>query len=795
MRNRLWALMVIASLLLLVLSPAVGAMPPNTDKITQALIDRGQIPAGATEDEVEAFVAGYLAKKLDMSSKPSAKPTGVVDVFEAGGDANPNLTMPYIHRIRNHVEQQLQAGSGFLRGRRIGQDVYVPPAVPQQYTGELREGELLVLLGEYADVTHNSLPQPGPENNADFWTSDFSRDHYREMLFTPGGYTTPEGLHLASMCDFYLEQSAGSYTVDGDVYGWFQVSQPAAHYGDDDPEGGHDNLLPGTPRDFIRELAIAGIEAGIPWHEYDKEDPMDLDMDGDLDEPDGIVDHLVIVHAGAGQEAGGGAQGDDAIWSHSSSVGPWLVSSQGGGPLWDGTAIYNYIIQPEDGAAGVFCHEYGHDLGLPDLYDTIYSGEASPGFWSIMASGSWLGQPLGTRPCSFTTWGRMVLGGLHGGQWVQPTTIDLEDLADGDMYFYLDQATTFGQNAQAIKVNLPEKEFKLNDPYSGSWEWYSQKGDEMDHSVLRAIDLTAASTATLDFWTWYDIEYHWDYAFVQVSTDGGATWTSLETPRTTYDYDAGCMESIIANLPGYTGSSGGWVNEVIDLSAYCGQEILLQFRYMTDWAVQMTGFFADDIAVYADGNLVFFDDVETEDPAWTTHGFVRHQGKGYKPHYYMLELRNYHGSDASLAYPYNFYGPPSTVEWFNYDPGVLLWYRDMTFTENWVGEHPGQGFMLAVDAHPSPMIEPIYGAPWRSRIQVHDATFSTERGFDISLSKYGKTKTYEAKQAQPCFDDGHSYWSSKAPDNSVIVPEYGLVFRVIGIAEDGSSALVGIGLK
>ncbi|PAF12328.1 hypothetical protein CHH61_25080, partial [Shouchella clausii] len=64
---------------------------------------------------------------------------------------------------------------------------------------------------------------------------------------------------------------------------------------------------------------------------------------------------------------------------------------------------WDYTIEPEDGAAGVFAHEYGHDLGLPDEYDTIYSGAGEPvEFWSIMSAGSWAGKIPGTEPTGFS---------------------------------------------------------------------------------------------------------------------------------------------------------------------------------------------------------------------------------------------------------------------------------------------------------------------------------------------------------------------------------------------------------
>ena len=126
--------------------------------------------------------------------------------------------------------------------------------------------------------------------------------------------------------------------------------------------------------------------------------------------------------------------------------------------------------------------------------------------------------------------------------------------------------------------------------------WYStMSGALEDVSIIGTFDLPEAPV-TLTFDTYYDIEDYWDFGFVQVSTDGD-TWISLENPDTTYEYDPAALPDIIANLPGFTGWSAGWVPESFDLSAYAGMSVMLRFRYMTDWATQYSGWWVDNIAI------------------------------------------------------------------------------------------------------------------------------------------------------------------------------------------------------
>ena len=82
--------------------------------------------------------------------------------------------------------------------------------------------------------------------------------------------------------------------------------------------------------------------------------------------------------------------------------------------------------------------------------------------------------------------------------------------------------------------------------------------------------------------TLYDIEEGWDFGMAQVSTDGGATWKSLQLTDATSDHDPDAEARITDQLPGLTGSSGSWKTETADLSAYAGQDVLIDFRYMTD---------------------------------------------------------------------------------------------------------------------------------------------------------------------------------------------------------------------
>lgn len=145
---------------------------------------------------------------------------------------------------------------------------------------------------------------------------------------------------------------------------------------------------------------------------------------------------------------------------------------------------------------------------------------------------------------------------------------------------------------------------------------YSGYGNLMDNWLIVPLDLTSVSSATLTLDHYYDIEDYWDFGFVQVSTDGGHTWTSLwdNEGLMTDQTDPDAHPKVKANVPGFTGWSGWFVTSTFDLSPYTGQNIYLAFRYITDWAILYDAWYIDEILVVGDGIPIFDHDGSSTDP-------------------------------------------------------------------------------------------------------------------------------------------------------------------------------------
>lgn len=165
------------------------------------------------------------------------------------------------------------------------------------------------------------------------------------------------------------------------------------------------------------------------------------------------------------------------------------------------------------------------------------------------------------------------------------------------------------------------------EPYSGSMVWWGGREQESDATLSRDFDLTGLEKATLTFYTWYDIEAGYDYAYVAVSTDGWR-WTALSGQTTS----AGNPNGI--NLgPGYSGRSGGWIQERIDLTAYAGQKVQVRFEYVTDDGPLRPGFLLDDIEI---PELGYRHDAESGDGGWRAGGFLRQAN--VLPQSWLLQL-------------------------------------------------------------------------------------------------------------------------------------------------------------
>ncbi|MEV4184783.1 immune inhibitor A domain-containing protein [Streptosporangium canum] len=620
---------------------------------------------------------------------------------------------------------------------------------------------------------HNKIPDPASlprKDNNSFWVPDFSPEHFNKMLYSKEGITQRvrpdltdprdgrKGIDISkhTMKNMYEEMSKGAYTVSGQASPWIKVPHSEAYYGAracgkeiQDMSGHPSNPLgPGQLAiDAVNTLAAA--DPNFPWADYDVEDVADSDGDGNFAEPDGVVDHLVLVHAGKDKSSDGGAEGPYAIWAHSSAVaGGYQVPGKN-------VKISNYIVQPEDSGVGVFAHEYGHDLGLPDLYDTSGQASSAVDFWDLMSSGSHSGPIFQSMPTHMGLWDKWILG------WANPKVFNPGDRA---------RAVTVGQTSRTpkltedgLRVNLTSAPLAMVEPHSGTKALWSNLDQEWaDAKITRDVQVPAGTDVKFWLWNNYEIEEDWDFGFVEVSADGGATYTQQKVYT-----EGGALVSTDDGYPdpnknlvkfgnkkyGLTGNTNGWRHDYVDLAPFAGKTVKLRLTYDTDAAFSPRGWHADDFSLTDGAQTVWSDDVEGGLNGWTpsggtftnTHGqgWVVNDGQREVSRFYLAEWRNFDGFDKGLQHAYDTnYSRDGAwkVEKFKYNaPGLLVWYRDSTFVNNSLVNNlelppsiGSKGTLMIVDSHYEPLRRTGVAAEkdgelrdnLQGRVQTGNAAFS-----------------------------------------------------------------------
>jgi len=237
-----------------------------------------------------------------------------------------------------------------------------------------------VLLGKYADA-------PG---------TFFSATDFQNLLFD----NNPTG----SMKEYYDEISYGNFTLDGSTGGWYQSSYTMSQAKD-------------NARLYVSEIAQLA-DADFDYSQYDNDGPDNIPNSGD---DDGYVDGIAVVYSGCGAEW---YPGNNNLWPHCSSLGSYAYTTNDISANGNYIIVSSYFVSPELYGGGdcntnlirpmgVYAHEFGHILGLPDLYDRDDSSEGI-GYWCLMAAGSWNGV-AGDTPAHMSTWCKKEMG------WLNPT--------------------------------------------------------------------------------------------------------------------------------------------------------------------------------------------------------------------------------------------------------------------------------------------------------------------------------------------------------------------------------------
>jgi immune inhibitor A len=222
----------------------------------------------------------------------------------------------------------------------------------------------------------------------------------------------------------------------------------------------------------------------------------------------------------------------------------------------------------------------------------------------------------------------------------------------------------------------------------------------------------------------------------------------------------------------------------------------LRWSYVTDGGVALSGFQVDNITLAGTD----IGDAET-DADWTFDGFRTTTGTEDQSflNAYIVDNRQYVGRDKLLTHIYNFGNraeQPNWVDFLRNEPGALISYWDTSYSDNNVGDHPGHGQILPVDAHPN--FVHAGSDLMRNKVQTFDSTFSRKPTTRQTFRQLGVSKTVKAQAAQPVFNDKVDYWydfdEHGTGDHpgfyepewmSVNVPKTGTTIKVMKVSKSG----------
>lgn len=609
-----------------------------------------------------------------------------------------------------------------LRFDQLGHPQVKSDSIRPVEAGPERPHRLLILPVQFSDKGYDRFAgDPEQERR--------NRDYFQDLLFAGGVEDPREG----TLSHYYWHQSRGRYNITGDIVPVVQLDKPLHYYGR--PVQNSDGSWRNDER--ATQLVVDALQAAytaapdFPWGDYDLWDPTDFDGDGNRDEPDGYLDHFIMIVAGKGQSSCQGlykldeklsvtAQPDafehlngveqdcaDRIWPHRFTIsrnlgqGPAVdgaVNARGGVDIGNGLWVLDYNMQSEYTEVATFIHEFGHSLGLPDIYARQTNN--STGSWEAMSA------TTSPDPQELSTWSRMVLG------WLKPCVVPPPGAGggrEGSLYLKTmndwagregtaaEEGTATEENTatedapcDAAMVILPPKyrDIELGPLAAGNGARaaYSGQGNDMHRSLGRRFDLRGvAADAPLELGldTWFEIESEWDYLYVEAAAPGEPFRRLLPVDKA----EIGDRNSVMpatkghegpGSRPGFTGRSGDadgdgkvesapgcdpaservmaedrigrtatnpceaaqWVHATFDLSPWRGREVMVRFSYFTDMASVENGALIDNITLPA---LGFSEDFESgEITGWDNKGFTLSGGSHHLavPHYYLLEYRD-----------------------------------------------------------------------------------------------------------------------------------------------------------
>jgi len=306
------------------------------------------------------------------------------------GSSEAHVTSAYDYKV-GKISTETLSIEKHIHDDKIVDRFKIPPVSIEAVTGD---EEVLVLLVDFSDKSHDT---------------SHSTDDYKEMLFDDTG---------DSMRNYFEEVSYDKLHLSGFVSKWYTVPDKLKDY---------NTATKGVNRSLIEDI-INLSDDDIDYSEYDKNG-------------DDVIDHIIVIAAGCNQASDTSCDDTNGFWPIHQGV-DWCTDGSGDycGINVDGVDFEVFSILTEDTNMGTFAHEFGHDLGLPDLYDTDQSS-AGVGYWDLMSSGNYL-----DPPGHISAWSKAQLG------WLTPTNVTSSAIYT---------ISSVESNPKAYKIAISSNEYLL----------------------------------------------------------------------------------------------------------------------------------------------------------------------------------------------------------------------------------------------------------------------------------------------------------------------------------------------
>lgn len=346
------------------------------------------------------------------------------------GKAVPSGILANNETNRTHQENEflstLNKGSGFTAAKikeiRESKTKSLLKSSNKYYFAPTGKQKMLVILATFSD----KIPQ-------------YTKSQFQAMMSQEGYDGT------GSFRDYYLEVSGGLLEIDAHVTDWVTVPNTYEYYG-------NENRWTEFAYEAVKQAHLSGVDLSI------------FDNDGD-----GVIEGIAIIHQGTGQEVSGN---ENDIWSHSFSFSSAGYTANR--RTFNGVKIDQYTVQAEFRDAsramntiGVICHEFGHNLGLPDFYDTDGENDgdqSGTGNWDIMASGSYNGTPAGSSPAHHNAFSKIELGWITADEIDDPDSYTLQPVIESEKVFKVNGPD---ENEYYLLENRQKNGFDASLPGSG----------------------------------------------------------------------------------------------------------------------------------------------------------------------------------------------------------------------------------------------------------------------------------------------------------------------------------------